>query len=57
MIVRGTLAVKENIVCSVKEMMIYWCTSVKLTVGERDGGKIIWKKTHTMIKKKNLMVY
>jgi len=42
MIVHGTLRVKENIVYnSVKEMMIYWCTGVKLTVREKDGGKII----------------
>jgi len=50
MIVHGTLRVKEKFVYnSVKAMMIYWCTSVKLTVRERDGGKIIWKKRHTMI--------
>jgi hypothetical protein len=42
MIVHGTLRVKENIVYnSVKEMMIYWYTGVKLTVRESDGGTMI----------------
>jgi hypothetical protein len=55
MTVHGTLRVKENIVYnSVKEMMIYWYTSVKLTVRERDGDRVIRKKKSKMIFKKRL---
>ena len=54
MIVRSTLSVKENIVYnSVKEMMIYRCNGVKVTVRERDGGTIIRKKMSMMIFKKD----
>jgi len=50
MIVHGSLRVKENIVYnSVKEMMIYWYTGVKLTVRERDGAKITLKRRSIMI--------
>jgi hypothetical protein len=50
MIVHGNISMKENIIYNgVKEMTVYWYTSVKVTVREKACGKIIRKKMRSII--------